>query len=102
MNDVDLMILRRVEGVAPATLMELAKDEGEEAYFPEYVDNERPRDGAFTSDLVNHTLGFAVASREGEVLKKFKELRDAEDARANARVSFEVQVDGLGEEDGEE
>ncbi len=99
MSNDDLMILRRVDGLSPATLVELAKDEGQESYFPDFVDNDRPRDGTFTADIVEHTKGFAVANRDGEVLKKFKALDEAENARANAKVTFEVQVDGLDEDE---
>lgn len=98
----DLMLLRRIEGVHPTTLVELAKDEGEQPYFPEYVDNDRPRDAELTDELMKHTLGFGVAKGDGQIIGKFKKLQQAEAARANAKITFDVNVDVDGEEHGEE
>jgi len=89
----NLMVLRRVENLSEDTLEEVAVKEAEYPYFPDYVDNDLARDGAYTSELVEKTLGFAIAGEDGVVLKKFKTLDEAEQARGSARVTFEVKVD---------
>ena len=91
--DSNLIVLRRVQNLSDATLEEVAVKESDMPYFPDYVDNDLARDGAYTYELVDKTLGFALAGEDGEVLKKFKTLEEAEQARRSARVTFEVKVD---------
>lgn len=97
--DNNLMVVRRVDGLSQATLDEAAIKEAEFPYFPDYVDNDMARDGAYTDEIMAHTLGFGVAGEDGVVLKKFKTLEEAENARATAKVTFEVKVDVDGEEE---
>ena len=88
-----LMILRKVRELSPQALFELAKDEGDKAYFPDFVDNDLPRDDAITQEIVAATQGFAIADEDGTIYKKFKDLNDAETARANAVPSFNVELE---------
>jgi hypothetical protein len=97
-----LLVLRKVRELSPGALDYLYQDEGGKAYFPAFVDNDLSRDDAITQELMEVTQGFAVATAEGEVLKKFKDVASAEQARANAVPSFEVSLDIPGGEDFDE
>lgn len=91
-----LLVLRRVDTLTQGAFEYLYEDEGDKAYFPKYVDNDRPRDDAITQELMEKTIGFAIADSSGQVYKKFKDVASAETARANAKPSFayELEVDG--------
>lgn len=88
-----LLILRKVRELSPAALQELFKDEGDKTYFPDFVDNDLPRDDAITQEIVAATQGFAIADEDGNIYKKFRDLSDAEQARANAVPSFNVELE---------
>lgn len=88
-----LVILRKVRPLSPGALFEIAKDEGDQPYFPEFVNNDLPRDDAITQEIVGSTQGFAIADEDGNIYKKFKVLADAERARASAVPSFSVELD---------
>lgn len=88
-----LVILRKVRPLSPGALFELAKNEGDQPYFPEFVNNDLPRDDAITQEIVGSTQGFAIADEDGNIYKKFKVLADAEKARAGAVPSFNVDLD---------
>lgn len=96
----NLMILRRVQNLSPQTLKELSVREGDMPYFPDWIDNDLPRDGAYTDEIMqeDNTLGFGIADESGTVLKKFKTLEEAERAKRGAKVTFEVKVDVDGEQ----
>jgi len=93
MDNGSLMVLRRVENLSPATMEEVAVKESDFPYFPDWVNNDLPRSDPYTIELMDRTLGFGVAGEDGVVLKKFKTLEEAEQARATAKVTFEVKVD---------
>lgn len=88
-----LVILRKVRPLSPGALFEISKDEGDQPYFPDFVNNDLPRDDAITQEIVGSTQGFAIADEDGNIYKKFKNLVDAEKARANAVPSFTVDLD---------
>lgn len=91
-----LLVLRRVDTLTQGAFEYLYENEGDKAYFPKYVDNDRPRDDAITQELMEKTIGFAIADTSGQVYKKFKTVVEAERARASAKPSFayELEVDG--------
>lgn len=91
-----LLLLRRVKPL-DSGLAENAEfnRERDEWYWPDWVDNDSPHVDIITNELLEKTLGFAVATPEGEIVKKFKktDLASAEAARANAKVSLEIDID---------
>jgi len=91
-----LLVLRRVDVLTQGAFEYLYENEGDKAYFPKYVDNDRPRDDAITQELMAKTIGFAVADTDGQVYKKFNSLVEAETARANAKPAFayDLEIDG--------
>lgn len=94
-----LLVLRRVETLTQGAFEYLYVDEGDKPYFPRFVDNDRPRDDAITQELMDKTIGFAVADTNGNVYKKFKTVEEAETARARAVPSFNIEIDVEGGED---
>ena len=96
---IDLKIVRAVKNLSPGTMSEILKYESEEPYFQALdeegvylVDNDAPRDGPYTDELLEKTLGFAIVDSMGRVHKKFKDLATAERARAGATINFDVSV----------
>lgn len=91
-----LLVLRRVDTLTQGAFEYLYENEGDKGYFPKYVDNDRPRDDAITQELMEKTIGFAVADVNGQIYKKFSNVVDAETARANAKPSFsyDLEIDG--------
>ena len=109
METLDLRICRAVKNLTPDTMDEVYKQEGEEPYFMAadeadvyLVDNDVPRDIAYTEELMEQTLGFAIVDNRGRVHKKFKDLGKAEQARSTATINFDVSVEVEGDDDGEQ
>lgn len=105
---LDLKIVRAVKNLSGGTMEEVLAKEGEEPYFEALdedgvylVDNDIPRDGPFTEELMEKTLGFAIVDSMGRVHKKFKDLQMAERARGGATINFGVDVSIEGEEEEE-
>lgn len=103
---IDLKVVRAVKDLSPGTMNEILKDEAEAPYLEALdedgvylVDNDAPRDGPYTEEIMERTLGFALVDSMGRVHKKFKNLPDAERALAGATINFDVSVNV---EEGEE
>lgn len=94
-----LKVLRKVAGMSQGAVDLINKQDG--FYGDEvnlFVDNDYPRDSAVAYELQDTTVGFAVAGPDGEILREFPTLAQAEKAAAGARVVFSVDVDGLDDE----
>lgn len=62
-------------------------------YFAQgFVSIEKPRDAAYSDDIVKATEGFALADAAGNVLAEFKTASEAEKARSGAKLRLEVSV----------
>jgi len=57
------------------------------------VDNDLPRDEAITLEIMAATTGYAIAGYTGQIVREFRTFAEADKARRNARVSFNVDVD---------
>lgn len=97
---INLHVVRAVKGLSDGTLVEISKSEGDMPYFEALdedgvylVDNDAPRDGPYTEELMQKTLGFALVDSAGRIHGKFKTLARAESALANAKIDFGVTVD---------
>lgn len=97
---LNLQIVRAVKNLSPGTMAEILKFEGEEPYFQALdeddvylVSNDAPRDGPYTAELVEKTLGFAIVDSMGRVHRKFKDLKLADKALSGATINFDVAVD---------
>jgi uncharacterized protein YfiM (DUF2279 family) len=73
--------------------------EGDEPYFPDFVDADFPRDFDVTDSIVAATTGYAIADESGEIIAKFVGDKDgktanqrAHDAAAGAKVTLAVEV----------
>lgn len=99
-NDLGLRTLTRVDGdLDPASIAAIEPYEGDEPYFPDYVDTNMPRDWETTDSIVEATKGHAIADQDGEIIARFEGTRDgktsvqrAEEARAGARVSLNLNL----------
>lgn len=62
-------------------------------YFAQgFVNIDKPRDSAYSDDIVKATVGFGLADAQGNVLGEFETAKDAEQARAGAKLKLEVEV----------
>jgi len=93
-----------VKDLDPGTLDHLAEKEGDMWYFPEWVDTDLPHQDIISVELGEKTLGFAVATPDGEIVQKFKktDLTAASAARDGARVKLDVSVDLQSEEESDD
>lgn len=95
-----LMVLRKVSGLSEGVVDLINKQDGfyGDTSGPElFVDNDYPRDSAVAYELLEKTVGFAVASPDGEILKEFEgdhagALHAAESAARSAKIVFSVEV----------
>lgn len=106
---INLRVARVVKDLDPGTQAEIEANEGEELYFRALseegvylVDNDAPRDGPYTEELMSKTLGFAIVDPMGRVHKKFRSLEAAEAAKNNAKINFDVTVDVQGDNNAQE
>lgn len=97
-------VLARVEGLDEPTLEALRPYEGDEPYFPEYVDTSIPHDQEFTETIVEATRGHALADETGEIIVRFEgdragktSLQRAAEAKASMRRVVTTEFDGLDE-----
>ena len=99
-NDLGLRTLARVNGELDAAAIDaILPYEGDEPYFPDYVDANLPRDWETTDSIVAATKGHAIADEDGSIIARFEGVRDgktslqrAEEARAGARVTLALDV----------
>ncbi len=66
---------------------------------PNLVNGELPRDYVWTDEIVEATTGFAVVGQNGDVLAEFPTLAAAENAKASAKVVFDVKLGAVDEDD---
>ena len=98
-------ILARVDGkLDPETIEALRPYEGDEPYFPEYIDLSIPHNQEFTENIVEATLGHALADETGEIIVRFEgerggktTLERAAQAKASMRRVVTTEFDGLEE-----
>lgn len=88
-------VLRRISTDLDPTVAEQIAVHQDGFYGPanDYVDNDYPRDWFVAEELMDKTVGFALATPDGEIVKEFTTLGQAEAARQGARVVFNVDVD---------
>ena len=96
---MSLRVLRKVEDLDPATAAYLTRTEG---FDPDegWVDNDTVRDEPYTKAIIEATSGFALANEDGDIIREFKTLTSVERAQGSARITFDVSIEGL--EDDEE
>lgn len=98
--NVPLIVYRRLEGLADEDLEYFRGNDVErviEADDGFYVDGDQARDFEYTQLVIEKTTAYAVASDEGEILARFETLTEAEAARANAKVTFSIELPGADE-----
>jgi hypothetical protein len=62
-------------------------------YFAEgYVDADKPRDSAYTNDVVAECKGWGLADANGNVLGQYATVAEAEEARKNAKQTVEFSL----------
>lgn len=99
-NDLGLRVLAHVEGNLDAAAIDAIQPyEGDEPYFPDYVDANFPRDFDVTDSVVAATDGYAIADESGEIIARFEGEKSgksayqrAQEAAAGARVTLAVDV----------
>lgn len=65
----------------------------------EYVEADRARDVEWTEEVIAATAEYAIIGPDGDVLAKFPTLADAEKARANAKITFSIDLEDEDEEE---
>lgn len=103
--DTGLRILTKVDGqLSPGVMDAIEPYEGDEAYYPDYVDVELPRDDYATEEIVEAGTGrYAIWSEdEQKVIARFEgekngmtALQRAFQARAGAKVVLDFSIEGL-------
>lgn len=84
-----IVIMRKLGKSLPAdTARYLEQFEGS----ARLVASDRPRDVAYTEDIIAHTTGFALALDGDILLDNIKTLQAAEDAKARARVVTSIKL----------
>lgn len=102
-DQTGLRVLTRVDGELDAGTYEaLQPYEGDEPYFPDYVDSELPHDYGVSESIVEATKGHAIADEFGNIQARFEgerngksSLQRATEARASARVVFTADIQDL-------
>jgi hypothetical protein len=101
LGDHGLRVLAKVDGnLGPAAIDAISPYEGDEPYFPDYVDANFPRNQEITEEVVEATDGYAVADEAGNIIARFEGERNgksayqrAQEAVAGAKVSLAVDFD---------
>lgn len=101
LGDHGLRVLAQVDGnLSPGAIDAIMPYEGDEDYFPDYVDANFPRNQEVTEEVVEATTGYAVADEGGQIIARFVGERNgksayerANDAVAGARVTLAVDFD---------
>ncbi len=98
-TDLGIRVLVHVVGIDAAALDAIEPYEGDEPYFPDYVDANFPRDFDVTDSIVSAADGYALADESGEIIARFEGEKNgksayqrAQEAAAGARVTFAVDV----------
>ena len=98
-------VLAKVGDLDEATLDALRPYEGDEPYFPDYVDVSIPHDDAYSETIVDSTQGHALADESGGIIARFEgekngmtSLERAEKARTSMRRVVTVEFDGAEDE----
>jgi hypothetical protein len=98
-TDLGLRVLAKVDNLDASAIDAIEPYEGDEPYFPEYVDANFPRDFDVTDSIVAATTGYAIADDSGEVVARFEGERNgktayqrAQDAAAGATVTLAVDI----------
>ncbi len=98
-NGLGLRVLAHVVGIDAAALDAISPYEGDEPYFPDYVDANFPRDFDVTDSVVAASDGYAIADESGDIIARFEGERNgksayqrAQEAAAGAKVTFAVDV----------
>ena len=100
-SELGLRVLAQVENLDPSAIDAITPYEGDEPYFPDYVDANFPRDFDVTDSVVEATTGFAIADENGDIIARFEGDRDgksayqrAQEAVAGAKVTLALEVPG--------
>jgi hypothetical protein len=100
-SDLGLRVLAKVDQLDPSAIDAIEPYEGDEPYFPDYVDADFPRDFDVTDSVVAATTEFAIADEGGDIIARFVGDKDgksanqrAHDAVAGAKVSLNIEVPG--------
>lgn len=96
-----LRVLTHVgDRLSPNALDAIIPYEGDEPYFPDYVDANFPRNQEITEEVVEAADGYAVADEAGNIIARFEGERNgksayqrAQDAVAGAKVSLAIEFD---------
>jgi hypothetical protein len=64
-----------------------------------FVDNDTPRDADITPLIVQHTVGFALFTDDGEYIGSYRDLARAISAQESAQVVVTADVDAEPDED---
>lgn len=104
-----IRVLARVDGnLDDATLAALQPYEGDEPYFPDYADLSFAHNQEYSEEIVDRTLGHALADSDGDILYRFEgdkngksSLERAEMARNSMRRVVTVEFDGKDEAEAE-
>lgn len=98
-NDLGLRVLVHVEGLDAAAIDAIQPYEGDEPYFPDYVDANFPRDFDVTDSVVDAADGYAIADESGTIVARFEGERNgksayqrAQEAAAGATVRLAVDI----------
>jgi len=89
-----LRIFRKldVDGLSEEFIEKVGAEEGD---F-EYVDVDRARDGVYTDEIMEYTIGAALVDSEGSILHEWDgadAVARAERAKGSARVTIDMDVD---------
>lgn len=92
----DLRLLAHVPNLMTEARIECAQREGHFAYFRKgYVDMDLGRHAHWTNAIRTATEGYALADKAGNIVQTYRELQNAEKARAGAviRIAPELEVE---------
>ncbi len=98
-NDLGLRVLAKVDNLDASAIDAITPYEGDEPYFPDFVDANFPRDFDVTDSVVDATTGYAIADESGEIIARFEGDRDgksayqrAQEAAAGAKVTLALEL----------
>lgn len=98
-TDLGLRVLAKVPTLDAAAIDAISPYEGDEPYFPDYVDANFPRDFDVTDSVVAATTEHAIADEGGEIIARFVGDKDgktsyqrAQEAAAGAKVTLALEV----------
>jgi hypothetical protein len=98
-GDITILLARVVTGGDPAVVIEgeFSDHHSQLIEFQDgtqWVDNDYPRDGEITAEIMEHTGRFAVATPDDEIVGgPYARLDKAEAARDGAKIKLDVDVD---------